>query len=311
MTVYAAFDDAVLRVEDGDTQRFPVEGSVRCVAADGDELLVGTFGEGLERRTADGFVTVLDGSVTAIARNHHDGSWLAGTEPSAVYRSEDGREWTAFPDLTDLPSSAEWSFPPRPDTHHVRWIDADATQRGRWYVAIEAGALVRTDDAGDTWRDRPEGARRDNHEVHTHADDPGRVYVAAGDGYAESFDGGDSWTYPQEGLDERYCWSLAVDPADPDTHVVASARSASQAHRQGRSSVYRRTGEDEEWSVVDDLPHGDGAYRALVTATEGGTFHALSNHGLFLSEDAGDSWTRVVPVPEEYAQAPPRGLTVV
>ena len=48
--------------------------------------------------------------------------WV-GTEPSEVWRSENGGEsWQQTYPLETLPSSPEWSFPPKPDTHHVRWI---------------------------------------------------------------------------------------------------------------------------------------------------------------------------------------------
>ncbi len=49
--------------------------------------------------------------------------WV-GTEPSEVWRSADaGSSWAQTSRLETLPSSSQWSFPPRPDTHHVRWID--------------------------------------------------------------------------------------------------------------------------------------------------------------------------------------------
>src|SRR5262245_34175831 len=80
--------------------------------------------------------------------------WV-GTEPSEVWRSVDaGATWEQTRDLEALPSSSEWSFPPKPDTHHVRWIACHPSDAGRLWVAIEAGALVSTTDAGDTWTDR-------------------------------------------------------------------------------------------------------------------------------------------------------------
>jgi hypothetical protein len=51
----------------------------------------------------------------------------AGTEPSALYTSNDGGDsWERMEGLNSLPSSKSWSFPPRPWTHHVRWIEPDA-----------------------------------------------------------------------------------------------------------------------------------------------------------------------------------------
>ena len=52
-----------------------------------------------------------------------DGAVYAGTEPSALYRSDDGGEtWHELESLLELPSRPTWSFPPRPWTSHVRWI---------------------------------------------------------------------------------------------------------------------------------------------------------------------------------------------
>src|SRR5207302_707597 len=89
------------------------------------------------------------------------------------------------------------------DTHHVRWIEPDPAVSGRVFVAIEAGALVRTLDSGQTWTDRVPGGPYDTHTAATHRLAPGRVYSAAGDGYFESENAGDEWarrfaTHPQE-----------------------------------------------------------------------------------------------------------------
>jgi hypothetical protein len=85
---------------------------------------------------------------------------FAGTEPSAIFASDDAcKAWHQLPTFLNLPSAAEWSFPPRPETHHVRYILPDPHIRSRLHVAIEAGALLRSEDGGKTWRDRISGAQ--------------------------------------------------------------------------------------------------------------------------------------------------------
>src|SRR2546430_1794421 len=53
----------------------------------------------------------------AVSRSHREGGTsvaYAGTEPSNLYRSEDGgRSWQLLPALRDLPGEPNWSFPPR------------------------------------------------------------------------------------------------------------------------------------------------------------------------------------------------------
>ncbi len=122
----------------------------------------------------------------------------AGTEPSAVFRSDTGGDsWVDLAGLRALPSADTWSFPPRPHTHHVRWLEADVSVADRVFVAIEAGALVRTFDGGRTWRDRVRGGPYDTHTAATHPLAPGRIYSAAGDGYFESTDAGDRGDRPR------------------------------------------------------------------------------------------------------------------
>ena len=145
--------------------------------------------------------------VTAVDVGHAEqvdglGIVYAGTEPSALFRSDNGGDsWMDLAGLRALPSADTWSFPPRPDTHHVRWIEADASFADHVFVAIEAGALVRTFDRGRTWRDRIRGGPYDTHTAATHPLAAGRVYSAAGDGYFESTDAGDSWRSPEDGIE--------------------------------------------------------------------------------------------------------------
>src|SRR4029453_2645089 len=108
--------------------------------------------------------------------------WV-GTEPSEVWLSADGgTTWEQTSRLETLPSSSEWSFPPRPDTHHVRWIACHPLEPERLWVAIEAGALVSTIDGGRSWSDRVPGGPWDTHEPAIHQKSPDTLRVAAGDG---------------------------------------------------------------------------------------------------------------------------------
>jgi hypothetical protein len=328
MHAHAAMRTTVHRVDgsDGSSELVFSGADVECLASVGadDCLLLGTLGDGLWRGRRGEFERVDPGAmsdrVTSVAASPHDRDvcW-AGTEPSTVWRSEDGgRSWREIEGLTELPSEPEWSFPPRPDTHRTRWLEPDLHDPSRLYVAVERGAFVLATapdgwDGAVEWRERPPGSRRDNHTLATHPDAEGRVYAAAGDGYAESRDGGESWTTVTEGLDHGYVWSVAVDPGDPDQRVVSAASGAFRAHRAGTADtyLYRKGGDDPWMRVGGGIPTGEGVLRAVVTAGMGaGELHALNDHGLYRSEDGGVSWTNMAEWPKAYRGEAPRALVV-
>jgi photosystem II stability/assembly factor-like uncharacterized protein len=222
----------------------------------------------------------------------------AGTEPSAVWRSDDAaRAWEPLPPLDTLPSSSGWAFPPRPETHHVRWIAPHPTDAGRLWVAVEAGALVTTLDGGRSWRDRVPGGPRDTHELAIHPHAPDLLRVAAGDGYFESPDGGATWTSPARGLEVGYLRSVAVDPGDPDTVVVSAASRPRSAYVADRSDgrLYRRQG-DRDWvRVVDGWPDPSTIMAPLLAAGgKPGELWAADERGVHRSDDGGVRWDQVV-----------------
>lgn len=238
--------------------------------------------------------------VTAVGVGHAEqangfGIVYAGTEPSAVFRSDNGGDsWVDLAGLRALSSADTWSFPPRPHTHHVRWIEADVSVANRVFVAIEAGALVRTFDGGLTWNDRIPGGPYDTHTAVTHQLAPGRIYSAAGDGYFESTDAGDSWSSPEDGLKHSYLVAIAVDPADPDNVIVSATDGPGSAYSPPRAQayVYRRTGPSRWELAMSGLPEAKGttASRFATHAGEPGVIYAANNRGLFRSDDAGRSW---------------------
>lgn len=327
-TLFAAFEDRVLRIagEGEDWSLETVHEGTQFEAVAGhpdapDRIVVGTIDDGVHR-SLDGGITwervgepVVTDRVASLASDPSDADrFYLGTEPSAVYRSNDGGDtWSAMDGLTNLRSSSTWSFPPRPHTHHVRWIEVDPSEPPHLYVGIEAGALLQTYDRGETWVDRVETARIDVHELETHPDAPGEVWCAAGDGFAESTDGGTTWEYPQSGLDHHYCWSVAADPANPTALVLSAARGPRTAHNRStaESYVYRRDG--GTWvRAGEGLPDGTGMLRPVLTrGFEPGSIFAATNSGCFRTTTAGEEWTRIdVPWPDVLDRQTPRGLLV-
>lgn len=309
----------------------------QCLAADPlhpQTVYCGTFGEGLWLSHDGGgsWSPASEGidlkQVTAVAagsrlgENGHGVAW-AGTEPSSLFRSDDGgKTWRMQPALLTMPSKPTWSFPPRPYTHHVRWIEPDQAVPERLFVCIEAGAVLRTLDGGQTLEDRRPDAPIDAHTLRTHRLAPGWLYAAAGDGYgspgqgyAYSYDSGDTWHRFGEGLRHHYLWSLAVDPQNPTLVLVSAARSPDAAHNLARaeSTLYRRLGNGPWEEVRSGLPDPQGTLSAVLAANEAelGVFYAASNRGLYRSADTGLTWEQLdIPWPERYQRSHPAALLV-
>lgn len=318
--LFAAYEDVLLGwstdADEAPTVRLE-DRAFETVAASDGHVFVGTFDEGLLRsRDGEDWTVVLpDSAVTAVEVEPHDPDTVyAGTEPSHVYRSTDaGETWVECDAFQDLESREYWRFPPRPETHHVRWLERDPTHEGRLYAAIEAGALVRSPDRGETWKDRVPTGPYDTHGMATHPDRPDEAWVAAGDGYAHTTDGGDTWDWPETGLDRTYCWSVALDQADPDTVVLSAASGPRAAHAPpGTSKVFRRTGDDPFEEAMDGLPGPDGLMRTVLDGGDtAGELYAATNHGLYHTTDAARSWTRLHDDwPDRLRTQAPSGLVV-
>src|SRR5215211_2082094 len=203
MELLATTGDAFVRV--GAHTRLQGSGA-QCLALDGDTVYVGCRGSGL-KRSADGGDSFEDlplpePDVFSVAVSAADGAVYAGTEPSGLFRSRDGGEsWEELVALQEIPSRADWSFPPRPWTSHVRWIAPSPHDRELVLVGIELGGLMRTEDGGGSFSDHRPEAARDVHCLAWHPSAPGRAYEAGGDGAAWSRDGGRSWDKADAGRD--------------------------------------------------------------------------------------------------------------
>lgn len=322
MTLLVATRDGVFRLDpEGGALRLTsgLDARPTCLAADLDSgaAWCGTT-DGVYRSQDGGrrwAQAGLEGEeITALAASPAaPGLTWAGTEPSAVYRTEEGgRSWKRAGGLGELPSSSEWAFPPRPETHHVRWIGCHPEDAGRLWVAIEAGALVTTPDGGVTWRDRVPGGPYDTHEVAIHPDRPETLRIAAGDGYFESRDGGESWRSPEEGLEVGYLRSVAVDPGDAEVVLVSAASAAKRAYAAGEADgrLYRREGDGPWHRVTDGWPAEPETIAPLLAAGTGpGELWAADERGVHRSGDKGRSWERAAAFNETPAWL--RGLAVL
>jgi len=303
--LYAATGDGFARLDEAGeawTVELALSGSgAQCLAVDSadlDTVFVG-LREGGVRRSVDGGRTWFDCKLPepaafSLAVSAADGAVYAGTEPSRLFRSDDrGGSWSELDSLLELPSRPHWSFPPRPWTSHVRWIEPSPHDADLLLVGIELGGLMRSSDGGQSWQDHRPGAQRDVHSLAWHPRTPGHAYEAGGGGAAFSTDAGESWQPADEGRDRHYAWSVTVDPDDPDCWYISASTGPRTAHGRGdpQARIYRRR-DGEPWQpLAGGLPEPLPAMPYALLASDGRLFAGLANGELWESRDRGDSWT--------------------
>jgi photosystem II stability/assembly factor-like uncharacterized protein len=304
--LYAAGHNAVAVVEDGKVGLTLEGGGARCVAVDPedpDTLYVGTTDEGLFKSEDGGedwerISGIEHPRVTSVAVSPVDGAVYAGTEPSTLFVSRDGgASWRELEGLKNLPSAPTWSFPPRPWTSHVRAIALSHENPDLVVAGIELGGVMRSPDGGETWEDQRPGAYADCHALAAHPASSETLYEAAGGGFAESEDFGESWEAADAGMGRWYVWGLAVDPEDPTLVYSSAAPGPFQAHGPGFSdaAIYRRR-ERGQWEAVIE---GLAAFPYALCADPeqpGSVYAGLGDGKILHSPDAGESWDEIAEV---------------
>src|SRR6266545_4515274 len=210
---------------------------------------------------------------------------LVGTARAHLLRLERDR-LVPVPSFDEAEGRAAW-YTPWGAPADVRSISAGPD--GSVYVNVHVGGVLRSTDAGASWRPMLD-IEHDVHQVLAPAAHPGLVLVAAFDGFGVSPDGGDTWRWENQGLHAHYCRAVVLAG---DTVLL----SASDGHHGRRAAIYRRRLEGDtrfercraglpEW-FSDNVDTGCLAVdrSAVVLGTEDG--------GVFLSHDAGATWDAV------------------
>lgn len=212
---------------------------------------------------------------------------LTGTTEARLFRLTDD-QLQAVESFDDAPGRRAWHTPwgGPPD---VRSIAVDDS--GAYYVNVHVGGILRSADAGESWEPTID-LNADVHEVTTVPKATGRVFAATARGLAETRDAGETWEFGVKGLHASYCRAVAISE---DNVLVSSSVGPSG----GYAALYRRplsVGADEAFQRCSNgLPTWQpgnidtGTVAAASSTVAFGT--ALGD--VYLSEDAGTSWSRV------------------
>ncbi|CAL9619499.1 hypothetical protein SUDANB95_05780 [Actinosynnema sp. ALI-1.44] len=235
----------------------------------------------------------------------------AGTQPSALFRSEDGgRTYSLVQGLWDHPHRKEWGAGFGGQAIHT--VLPHPTDPDRLTVAMSTGGVYRTSDGGSTWTASNKGVQayflpdpypefgQCVHKIARHPSTPDRLYLQNHRGVYRSSDGGATWDSIADGLPSDFGFPIVVHPHRPE--VVYNFPLVADAERfppRGECAVHRSEDGGDTWTPLrTGLP--DGFWTAVMrdamctdTATRAGVYFGSRSGSVYASADEGESWHRV------------------
>ncbi|HLG69536.1 MAG TPA: glycosyl hydrolase [Chloroflexota bacterium] len=235
----------------------------------------------------------------------------AGTEPAGLFRSEDyGDTWEDRPALRTVPNTDKWMFPSPPHVAHVKTMAFDPRDPKIIYAGVEQGALLKTTDGGQTWRElesfsRPEDrSYKDIHQITIRPSNPDELYMTTGPGLYHSTDGGETWEHLTDsagGFRVGYPDHLHYAPDDDRVMFMSGASEDPGTWRQSHhadATVMRSDDGGRTWRQAGKgLPQSMRAnIEAMGRASWPGgfaLFAGTTDGAVFCSEDGAESWTEI------------------
>jgi BNR/Asp-box repeat len=236
----------------------------------------------------------------------------AGVEDAALFRSTDGgKTWHELAGLRDAQGS-KWA--PGAGGMGLHTIVLDPSNPNRIFIAISAAGAFRTDDAGKTWKPInrglhslyiPDPNAEVGHCVHRiamHRSRPNVLFMQKHWDVLRTDDAGESWREVSGNLPTDFGFPIDVHAHEPDTVYVVPIKSDAEHYPpEGKLRVYRsRTGGNEWEPLTKGLPQENCYVNVLRDAMtvdsldECGIYFGTTGGQVYLSADAGDSWTPIV-----------------
>jgi len=229
---------------------------------------------------------------------------LAGTQPGALYRSEDaGQTWKKL-DVSIKPYASSGFFEDprsiaagvraeRPEARHwtrVSQIVFDARDPMLAWAGVEIGGAWRSRDGGVTWTHCSDGLR--SLDVHGFAVDGGPsrvVFATTNDGLHKSSDDGESWTF--QPIDSAWQYVRSIQQKNGGHADLFLTNGNGAPGTEGR--LFRSRDRGAIWTAVPlGGPVESSLYFLATHPSNPDLIFAAATLGqLFRSDDGGESWT--------------------
>ena len=242
----------------------------------------------------------------------------AGTEPAHLFQSDDlGKSWTELGSMRDVKTVGEWSFPAPPHIAHTKFITFDPASPRTIYSCIEQGALLRSEDMGESWTEvntlgfykdaaRPSAVFYDIHKLLIDPRDSNKLFVTGGAGFYVSEDRGQSWERRMAPgwAKDVYPDGVVMNPRSPEMMFMSAAEHNPARWRDNGvpgdsgSQMYRSQDGGGSWDLLTGgLPERmqQEVGGLCLEAWDGGSqvFAATTAGEVWWTEDGGNSWSMI------------------
>lgn len=236
----------------------------------------------------------------------------AGTEPSALFRSEDGGEsFSLIEGLWKHPHRPSWT--PGYGGQAIHTVLPHPSDPDTVLVAMSAGGVYRTSDGGASWTAANTGIKayflpdqypefgQCVHKVARNAARPEQLFAQNHHGVYRSDDGGQTWTSIAEGLPADFGFPVVAHPdRDGTAYLFPLTSDGQRTPAELRCRVYRTDDAGASWKALNDgLPVGDhfGTVLRDAMCTDGGSpaglYFGNRNGEVYASNDDGETWQLV------------------
>jgi photosystem II stability/assembly factor-like uncharacterized protein len=260
---------------------------------------------------------IAEHDVYSLAWKRHDGHvrLFAGTQPARLFISDDlGLIWSELPGLREVQSVDQWWFPAPPHVAHTKFISFDPQDPHVVFACIEQGALLKSDDDGQTWRElntlgfMNDKTRKvenfyDVHKLAIDPRDPDRLYVSGGAGLYVSEDRGTHWERRMSPgwASDVYPDGLVLNPRRPDLMFVGAAEhnpSTWHKSRYAGGKIFRTLDGGKSWETLgggfpEESKDEVGALCLEDWGDGFGVYAATTGGEVYASEDGGDHWSLI------------------
>jgi photosystem II stability/assembly factor-like uncharacterized protein len=236
----------------------------------------------------------------------------AGTEPSALFRSEDGGEhFDLVRGLWDHPHRKEWGAGFGGQAIHT--VLPHPQQPAELLVAMSTGGVYRSHDGGASWAPSNTGVSayflpdpmpefgQCVHKVARDTADPQRLFLQNHRGVYRTDDGGRAWTSIADGLPCDFGFAMVTHPRRGGVAYTFPIESdGMRLPPDRRCRVFRTDDAGATWTALSDgLPAGR-YYGAVLRdamcvddADPAGVYFGTRNGEVFASADEGEHWVSV------------------